>query len=542
MSEGKYTKESTDTIVDTDLVRNELVLKESQAERSARLALYCFGGQAARVADRACRLNFPNIDITVMNTDKKDNSMIREKYSDSRVKIIDVGHKDYIICGSGAGGNTTVAERGFAEVQDQVRNQLEQQRNNMVQVIFVSIGLGGGTGTGFIVPFLKLCREQKFKSVIVLATMPSLRKEGRNTAERARAKLAEIQTLCDGIMILKTVKPAATKKLSLQEMNDRINNRITEVLASFFEIIISNVSEKNIDLNDLISCINSKASDSEQGENLPKPQGRAETDSQIANLFILGRGLYKEEDNEGDKPKDKQSDEPYNDRIIKALKKSLDADFLMRNGSVKGANSFLYHVIMPQGEPFYDEENYVLLDYALEATGTNLDQRMQGFGEAQYTSPLKLEKGSLLLITLFSDFDITPLEAFDADLKEEGLQKRHSAKQKVEEKPVKRTVIVEDPEDVLPVELNSPILQAPVQGPVRVSPAKGSYEEEKAEDPKEEGLFKKDVRASAKPLETSSTSKPAESQTPKVDKVVENKSDKELDSLRERMADLYNNK
>ena len=184
----------------------------------------------------------------------------------------------------------------------------------------------------------------------------------------------------------------------------------------------------------------------------------------------------------------------------------------------------------------------MLLDYALEATGTNLDQRMQGFGEAQYTSPLKLEKGSLLLITLFSDFDITPLEAFDADLKEEGLQKRHSAKQKVEEKPVKRTVIVEDPEDVLPVELNSPILQAPVQGPVRVSPAKGSYEEETAEDPKEEGLFKKDVRASAKPLETSSTSKPAESQTPKVDKVVENKSDKELDSLRERMADLYNNK
>lgn len=367
-----------------------------------RLGLFCLGGQGSHIAAEAYALKYRFTEIMVLNTDYKDNSKIRENCPG--VRVLDIGKNSYEICGSGAGGRPEVAERGFTEAEGEVLKLLQDFRENKnMQAAFVAVGLGGGTGTGLIAPFLKLCREAGIYRTIVLTTMPSLTMHGSETVELAVKKLEEIQTLCDGITIINNewiYMASREERISLPEIYDRVNRRLANTLGSFIEVMLSR-SRQNIDLNDLLNFI--------------KPD-----ENGIARLFVLGKGIGHGEN-----------------RVIDSVQNALDSFYLAGHGDILGAKALLYHTLTVRGSgDAYPEDLIQLIDYIEECTGTVLGIKKLGGGEADYDcSDPEFTDDAMLQVLLVTDFGKTPLEAFKADLEleEEAQKERLEARKRAKE-------------------------------------------------------------------------------------------------------------
>lgn len=347
-----------------------------------RLGLFCLGGQGSHIASEAYALKYRFTEIVVLNTDYKDNSKIRENCPG--VRVFDIGKNSYEISGAGAGGRPDVAERGFSEVDEEVLKMLKEFKANDMQAAFIAVGLGGGTGTGLIAPFLKLCREAGIYRSIVLATMPSLTMHGIETVRLAEEKLEEIQTLCDGVMIINNewIYAAATQeRISLPVIYDRINRRLANALGSFIEVMLSR-SRQNIDLNDLLNFI-------------------APDENNVARLFVLGKGIGHGEN-----------------RVLDSVKNALDSFYLVGHGDILGAKALLYHTLTVRGSgDAYPEDMRQLVDYIEECTDTILSIKKLGGGEADYQcDDPEFTDDAMLQVLLVTGFDKTPIEAFRADL------------------------------------------------------------------------------------------------------------------------------
>ena len=362
-----------------------------------RLGLFCLGGQGSHIAEEVVKLNFRFTEIVVLNTDLKDNSKIRELNPD--IRVFDIGKDSYEISGAGAGGRPEVAEQGFAEVEDEVRKMLLDFREKKMQAAFVTVGFGGGTGTGLIAPFLKLCREAGIARTIVLGTMPSLTMDSISTVKLAEAKLEEVQGLCDGIMLINNewiYAYSEKERVPISEIMDKINLRQALTIGSFIEVMLSR-ARQNIDLNDLLSFI-------------------TPDENNIARLFVLGKGIGRGEN-----------------RVIESCQNALDAFYLVGHGDISGAQALLYHTLTVPGQGgAYPDELIQLVDYIEECTGTVLSMKKLGGGEADYEcNDPEFTDDAMLQVLLVTNFDKTPLEAFQADLK---LEQEAAAKKEAEKK------------------------------------------------------------------------------------------------------------
>ena len=124
--------------------------------------------------------------ITV-NTDAQDLF-----YSQSSKKIL-LGKQT---CGGlGAGGDPSVGEECAEETEDELRDELEG-----ADMVFVTFGLGGGTGTGSAPIIAKLAKKAGALTVAV-ATMP-FSAEGIRRRENAENGLEKLKSAADTVIII----------------------------------------------------------------------------------------------------------------------------------------------------------------------------------------------------------------------------------------------------------------------------------------------------------------------------------------------------
>ena len=397
-----------------------------------RIGLVGLGGQGAHVVlETANYPIFDYIELAALNTDIKDNSRVYKKCK--RARIFNIGKDDYEICGTGAGGYPAVAAACFKKSEDEIRNFMSEWRHSLhMKVVFVAVGLGGGTGTGIVVPFLKICRELSFDAVFLLATVPSLCVEGSMKVERAYNALHEAEKHCEGVMLVNN--EFIYNKIKADEAETKIfkeiNRRLVKVLAAYIEIM-SISSDVNLDLSDLIAPFKPekermpadgslegceflfakgllKRSDSTQQVEVEKqpsenPQEKEEK-NKVAKLFSIGIGLASGEN-----------------RIDDAMDSAMDSYYLVNHGSLSGASHLLYFYITPfdGDKPLLSSEVTALTDRAKEKAGREL-QFNGGGGEADDISWYadEFKNDSMMLILMSSGFDFTPSQAYVHDLEE----------------------------------------------------------------------------------------------------------------------------
>ena len=165
---------------------DEELLKIIEGSR-ANIIVVGTGGAGNNTISRLNEIGIEGAKTITVNTDAQDLF-----YSVSDKKLL-LGRQT---CGGlGAGGEPTIGEESAEESEEDIREELDG-----ADMVFVTCGLGGGTGTGFAPVIAKVAKKAGALTVAV-ATMP-FSAEGVKRRENAEIGLEKLQENADTVIVI----------------------------------------------------------------------------------------------------------------------------------------------------------------------------------------------------------------------------------------------------------------------------------------------------------------------------------------------------
>ncbi|MGC9516980.1 MAG: cell division protein FtsZ [Methanomicrobiales archaeon] len=162
-------------------------LREIIDKSRAKIFVVGAGGAGNNTVSRLMDIGIEGADTVAINTDAQDLF-----YSNSNGKLL-IGRKT---CGGlGAGGMPEIGEESAEESEDEIRSKLDG-----ADMVFVTCGLGGGTGTGSAPVISKLAKKAGALTIAV-ATMP-FSAEGLRRRENAEKGLEKLQSAADTVIVI----------------------------------------------------------------------------------------------------------------------------------------------------------------------------------------------------------------------------------------------------------------------------------------------------------------------------------------------------
>src|SRR3990167_8728772 len=158
-----------------------------QVNLGARIKVIGIGGGGGNAVNTMISARLTGVDFIVANTDA-------QAIEASRAPVkIQLGEK--ITKGLGAGANPEIGRRAALEDQERIREFLAG-----ADMIFITAGMGGGTGTGGAPIIAKLAREVGALTVGVV-TKPFLF-EGKKRMRQAEKGIAELRDSVDTLIVI----------------------------------------------------------------------------------------------------------------------------------------------------------------------------------------------------------------------------------------------------------------------------------------------------------------------------------------------------
>jgi cell division protein FtsZ len=156
-------------------------------ELKPRITVFGVGGAGGNAVNNMITAGLQGVDFVVANTDAQALTMSKAQ------RIIQMGTQ--VTQGLGAGSQPDVGAAAAQEVIDEIRDHLSG-----ANMIFVTAGMGGGTGTGAAPVIAKTAREMGILTVGVV-TKP-FHFEGQRRMRTAEAGIAELHKVVDTLLII----------------------------------------------------------------------------------------------------------------------------------------------------------------------------------------------------------------------------------------------------------------------------------------------------------------------------------------------------
>src|SRR3990167_5388428 len=156
----------------------------------ARIMVVGFGGGGCNTVNRLAELGIEGAGTIAANTDAKHLSVTK-----AGKKII-LGRE--LTRGLGAGGYPDVGKKAAEESKNDIRQVLQG-----VDLLFITCGLGGGTGTG-AAPVVAYLAKEMGAIVIAAVTLP-FKIEGARII-KAEEGLAKLRDVCDTVIVIENQK------------------------------------------------------------------------------------------------------------------------------------------------------------------------------------------------------------------------------------------------------------------------------------------------------------------------------------------------
>jgi len=166
-------------------------LEELVRKTKIRITVIGAGGGGNNTIQRCKDENIKDVELIAINTDAQQ--LLRTK-SDKKILI---GKK--ITRGLGAGSNPKLGEDAAFEAELQLQNAVGSSN-----VVIVTAGLGGGTGTGSTPVIADFARDAGALTLSVV-TYP-FKAEGRQRAENARIGLNRLRKVADTVIVVPNEK------------------------------------------------------------------------------------------------------------------------------------------------------------------------------------------------------------------------------------------------------------------------------------------------------------------------------------------------
>ena len=300
------------------------------------------GGGGSNAINHMFSKGIKGVDYVVCNTDAQalENSLVPNK--------VQLGVN--LTEGMGAGADPNVGEKAAIENLTELRKMLEKN----TKMVFITAGMGGGTGTGAAPIISKLAMEMDILTVGIV-TMPFIF-EGKVRQNQANKGLEKLKKNCDSLIVVNNNKLRDIYgNLGVKEGFSKADEVLATAAKGIAEVITHHYTQ-NIDLKDAKTVLSKSGS------------------------AIMGSA-----GSSGD------------NRAIKAVSNALDSP-LLNDNRIKGAQNVLLLILSGSSEVTIDEIG-VINDYIQEKAGNNVNIIM-GIGE----DPETIEEISVTVIA--TGFDI----------------------------------------------------------------------------------------------------------------------------------------
>ncbi len=152
-----------------------------------RITVIGVGGGGTNAVDNMIALDLQGVDFVVANTDAQQ---LTHSRADRRIQL-----GPHLTQGLGAGAKPEIGRAAAEEASEELARHLEG-----AHMVFITAGMGGGTGTGAAPVIARMARERGILTVGVV-TKPFTFEGGRR-AKAAEAGLVELQSYVDTLIVI----------------------------------------------------------------------------------------------------------------------------------------------------------------------------------------------------------------------------------------------------------------------------------------------------------------------------------------------------
>ena len=199
-------------------------MSELFQDRVVKIKVIGVGGAGNNVINRMIEGGVQGVDFFVVNTDKQD---LNKSICKNKVQI---GEK--LTGGMGAGSKPEVGKKSAEESRTAISKALEG-----TDMVFITAGMGGGTGTGAAPIVADLAREAGILTVGVV-TKP-FKFEGANRMRQAESGIAELAEKVDSLVIIPNdrLKYVTDQKITFANAFGIADDVLKQAVTSISELV-----------------------------------------------------------------------------------------------------------------------------------------------------------------------------------------------------------------------------------------------------------------------------------------------------------------
>src|SRR3954471_7709781 len=166
---------------------NLMIPQTMHTDFSPRITVIGVGGGGTNAVDNMIAANLQGVDFVVANTDAQQ---LMHSRADRRVQL-----GPHLTQGLGAGAKPEIGRAAAEEAADELMRHLEG-----THMVFITAGMGGGTGTGAAPVIARMARERGILTVGVVTKPFAF--EGSRRTKAAEAGITELQQYVDTLIVI----------------------------------------------------------------------------------------------------------------------------------------------------------------------------------------------------------------------------------------------------------------------------------------------------------------------------------------------------
>ena len=164
---------------------------DPKIEQKAKLKVIGVGGAGGNAINRMIKANMSGVEFIAVNTDAQD---LENNSAEHRIQI-----GKNLTKGLGAGAQASIGHEAMTTDREAVQNLVKS-----ADMVFITAGMGGGTGTGAAPVVAQIANDLGILTVGIV-TLP-FKFEGPRRFDRAMEGISEMRKVCDTVIIIPNQK------------------------------------------------------------------------------------------------------------------------------------------------------------------------------------------------------------------------------------------------------------------------------------------------------------------------------------------------
>ena len=161
--------------------------KPAHTDFTPRITVFGVGGGGCNAVNNMIQMNLPGVEFVVANTDAQQ---LQRSLAEKRIQL-----GPHLTQGNGAGGRPDIGKLSADEASEDLARHLEN-----THMVFITAGMGGGTGTGAAPVIARMARERDILTVGVVTKPFAF--EGKRRMRAAEEGIIEMQAYVDTLIVI----------------------------------------------------------------------------------------------------------------------------------------------------------------------------------------------------------------------------------------------------------------------------------------------------------------------------------------------------